>query len=175
MIDSRMKGTLTSLTPRRKIFLLRTSTEALNDWHLRDRILHRIDSDLKSISNLDTNQSELSWWEHNRHLTLAINFNDEDFEFIGGIYFRRRLKSSKISPIYVQEERDCLELLFTFLSYVRRSYCERSNDAERNKMRENMIELASCIKDKIDFTEYEKPLQDRFGRLLAGLETPKCS
>lgn len=41
--------------------------------------------------------------------------------FHKGIYFRRRLKTSRISPILVDDEHDCIELYFTFLSYFWRA------------------------------------------------------
>lgn len=60
----------------------------------------------------------LSWWKHNRHLTLA--FNKEQRRFLGGVFFRRLRKASQISPVYVSSNADCAELLLTFLSYCRR-------------------------------------------------------
>lgn len=61
----------------------------------------------------------LPWWVHNRHLTLAIG---EGGKLLGGIYFRRRERTPRISPVELWREPDLMELLKIFLSYVARFY-----------------------------------------------------
>lgn len=154
---------------RREIFLLRTSMEATDEWLLKNKILAGIRNDLDEIKHMGIKQGELSWWEHNRHLTLAIGDQKANSVFLKGVYFRRRLKSSRISPVSVSNQQDCLELFFTFLSYVRRSCWEKPSDPDRNSFRKEVLALGENIFHRLDHKTFNKELFDRFERLLNGL------
>jgi hypothetical protein len=63
----------------------------------------------------------LPWWRHNRHLTLALSADGKRaVKFLQGIYFRRRLKASRIAPVWL-DEADCGELFLIFLAYAIRA------------------------------------------------------
>lgn len=111
------------LARKRKAIVLciETSIRGLEDWRLRREIsayLRRKRKQLLQSVHGTTRHAELAWWKHNRHLTLAYNYDLN--EYLGGIYFRRSLKASQISPVYVDDHGDCAELLVTFLSYAKR-------------------------------------------------------
>ena len=106
------------LTPSRSegrsVFLIETSEYGLAGWHTRPNVSFPPLRRLYRIA--------MPWWEHNRHLTLAISSTNE---LLGGIYFRRRQKTPRISPVLVPREacQDLQELLATFVSYTAR-VCE---------------------------------------------------
>ena len=130
-------------------------------WSLRELI----DVDLQQkwheykeagVSVLST---ELSWWQHNRHLTLAFKETDEGlFEFKGGVYFRRRHKASRIQPLFLDKEdpEDAAELVLTFLAYVRRAMAEGRTDEGDILLCERACDIArrlarpESVKDRID-------------------------
>lgn len=111
-----------------RILLLRSSPDRLDQWHIRKDLLERkekIFADMEK-ENYETMSGELSWWEHNRHITLFIDTRRESDFFVGGIYYYRRLKASQVSPTQVSTQGDCVELLIAFLSYLVRA-CEQNN------------------------------------------------
>jgi len=104
---------------KRIIYSIKASNAGTDEWLLRKGIVKELGDKEKELSRYnEIINVELPWWEHNRHLTLAYDMGAS--KFLGGIYFRRRLKTSRISPIRVDEQTDCVELFFTFLSYLRR-------------------------------------------------------
>lgn len=104
-----------------KIFIIRASDKSLEEWTLRREIIDHISKEIKGLRGYKVFTAELPWWEHNRHLTLAFDEKESSKRgFKGGIYFRRRLKTSRIAPNFVGRRSDCLEVFNTFLSYARR-------------------------------------------------------
>ena len=104
----------------RRILCIETSTRDLGEWHLRKAIERELEQKRRSAHQIGTTllTGRLAWWKHNRHLTLGYDGNGR--QFTKGIYFRRRLKSTQISPVRVCQPQDCAELFLTFLSYARR-------------------------------------------------------
>jgi len=71
---------------------------------------------------ISVHSASVPWWDHNRHLTVACRIGEGGVvNFLGGIYFRRRLQASQISPVFVTEPHDCICLSRIFLSYVKRA------------------------------------------------------
>ena len=60
---------------------------------------------------------KLSWWQHNRHMTIALDLNREP---ISSIYFSRRQKGSHISPIFLGTE-DTIPIIEIFNQYKDKS------------------------------------------------------
>jgi hypothetical protein len=133
---------LYNATPR-SILLLQASQKATEEWQLR----RLINKDLESLwvdlanNNCPVVRGQLLWWQHNRHMTLAFDVNTGFC--VGGVYFRRRLKVSRIHPIYIggTDREDSAELLLTFLSYVRRAIAE--NPTTNSELRRATQELVS--------------------------------
>lgn len=61
---------------------------------------------------------KISWWRHNRKITIVKNRNDTM-----GIYFKRKLASPLISPVYVEGE-DCKVLEEMFQHYESKALSE---------------------------------------------------
>ncbi|MBX2990228.1 MAG: SIR2 family protein [Bacteroidetes bacterium] len=89
-----------------------------------------INAELKGMEaslKLEVLRTRVPWWRHNRHVTLTINRGQPT----AGLYFQRRLKASRISPVVLTHENDCIELLLIFMSYLLRSFSihyERTED-----------------------------------------------
>jgi|GEM_PF-5229375 len=96
-------------SPERPILLIEASPYALRDWTAQP------DVDLSKEGVLTIG---IPWWVHNRHMTLAICTERDEEE---GIYFRRRERTPRISPVALRGE-DVPELLKIFLSYSARYY-----------------------------------------------------
>lgn len=90
-----------------EVFLIEASTFGVPDWKLRRPV--SLDSHTATIG--------IPWWVHNRHLTLAISRDGRVFR---GIYFRRRQRTPRISPIALVEKADLQQLLKIFLAYSTR-------------------------------------------------------
>jgi hypothetical protein len=104
--------------PGQQIFLIRVSDLGLKEWGAWESIKKRNEKEFRD-RQLSVHEMELPWWRHNRHLTLAASIGDVG-RFHQGIYFRRRLKTSRISPVSLGKA-DCLELFLVFLAYAVRS------------------------------------------------------
>jgi hypothetical protein len=95
----------------RTVLLIEASAFGLTKWQARSFATRR---------NVPAATIGLPWWLHNRHLTVALG---RDHELLGGIYFRRRERTPRISPIDVRSE-SLRELIRMFLAYVARFYEE---------------------------------------------------
>lgn len=136
-----------------RILLLEASTEQLGEWHLRTQIgtdLKESWAWLRKNQGLAITHGYLSWWQHNRHLTLAVDLKSDGC-FAGGIYFRRELKASRIAPVYVADASDCAELLITFMSYVRRA-CRENADVNQS-LKSAASELCRKVKLPPEFRD----------------------
>lgn len=160
----------------RLALLVQTSMRGLDDWVMfKETIRGQLDDQWQCLEKdgVHVLRAQLAWWKHNRHLTLAFNANAG--EFIGGVYFRRRLKSSQVSPVYVRSTQDCAELLFTFLSYTERAVDEWARAAvvdpsgagalkkELVKMVEEVLQVARSVR-------LDGDLADRRGLLVKRLD-----
>jgi len=105
--------------PGQQIFLIRVSDDGLKEWGAWESIKKRNEEEF-SARDLTVHEMELPWWRHNRHLTLAASIGGGVGRFHQGIYFRRRLKTSRISPVSLRVG-DCFELFLVFLAYTVRS------------------------------------------------------
>jgi|GEM_PF-4292085 len=65
------------------------------------------------------NPIRLHWWEHNRHMTLAVRMSSDGkiLKLVEGIYFRRRLNRPLIAPVHVNTLSDLDKLLRIFYRY----------------------------------------------------------
>jgi len=109
-----------------KILLISSSIRELADqWPIGKKLHDEVENQPRA--NLVV--ARLPWWQHNRHLTAVLRAApNEAPEFLGGIYFRRHHKASRIVPVVISSDLensklsdDTFELLMTFLSYVRRT------------------------------------------------------
>jgi hypothetical protein len=57
---------------------------------------------------------KLPWWEHNRHMTVLADINRTPFS---SIYFSRRMRSSNIFPVLLDNIDDTLAVLESFNAY----------------------------------------------------------
>ncbi len=162
LFNNKIINILTSNKRKKKILLLRVSDNALKDWQLREEIENYLEKKEVQLSSVHIVKAGLNWWEHNRHLTLA--FDEEEQCFRGGVFFRRRLKTSRISPVYVFINDDCGEMLCTFLSYVRRLYDDKRNEPNREEINR---EACECAKH----AQFSPGLQFRLEQLIKELES----
>jgi hypothetical protein len=118
---------VTSRSPR-TILLIEADQPPAHEWPLRSKISLDLTATWKSYADRDVRvlSSPLSWWQHNRHMTLAFSEKGRRLICHGGIYFRRRHKASRIQPMLIErnDREDVAELVMTFLSYLRRSFDE---------------------------------------------------
>lgn len=90
-------------------------------------------------------QKTLPWWRHNRHLTLAVTLPEAGpLDFQQGIYFRRRLKTSRIAPVFLQDAADCQELFLVFLAYSLRAL-ELPHDAGQGSVTDPFVTALSRL------------------------------
>jgi len=94
------------------ILLIEASQHALEGWTARKEVQFEPSRVLRI---------GLPWWMHNRHLTLTIGASGEP---LAGVYFRRRERTPRISPIGIEDTRDLDELVVMFCSYMARYYEE---------------------------------------------------
>ncbi len=132
MTSRRVKSLFSRCKEKRCVLCIDTHTPP--EWGLRDEIAKRLAARRRpghkiSIGACTFLFAQLEWWEHNRHLTLGYNANDSSFT--GGIFFRRSLRSTQITPVYVHHPSDCAELFLTFLSYALR-VCQRKEQREES-------------------------------------------
>jgi hypothetical protein len=91
----------------RQVLLIEASSFGVTDWRSRRPVI--LPDNVTKIG--------IPWWVHNRHLTLAMR---ADGTLSGGIYFRRRQRTSRISPVAISAQEDLRELLEMFLAYAAR-------------------------------------------------------
>ena len=124
LVDPEVKKVLLS-KQERSILMIEAEQPGQEEWPLRTRISVDLSETWKAYADQGVNVSSipLSWWQHNRHLTLAFQRKARGrLVCHGGIYFRRRHKASRIQPMFVNptNSEDVAELMLTFLSYLRR-------------------------------------------------------
>lgn len=78
-------------------------------------------STLKSINNGTVEIGLISWWRLNRRMTLLELGCNTDTHQQEGIYFRRRLYSPLVSPIFLNDIEDCEVLYKIFCHYNRKA------------------------------------------------------
>jgi hypothetical protein len=145
-----------------QIFLIRVSDDGLKEWGAWESIKKRNEEEFRD-RKLSVHEMELPWWRHNRHLTLAASIGDGGVgRFHQGIYFRRRLKTSRISPVSLGEG-DCFELFLVFLAYTVRSLSPTSPKF--------LSELISFL-PKVKYIARSGDQLRRFDRLLGELKQP---
>ncbi|MBL8764940.1 MAG: SIR2 family protein [Phycisphaerae bacterium] len=106
----------------RKALLIGASERGLDDWVMYKQAVSTTLAKTRAAmgkANVEVLLSEIPWWQHNRHMTLA--WNDKNRAFVGAIYFRRRLKIAQVSPAYLTDQHDLLECFRIFLSYTIRA------------------------------------------------------
>lgn len=114
-------------TPR-TILLIVASDEGLEDWKAWNTIRRELKERMRSApAGVRVLEMSIPWWQHNRHLSLALRMPSARVNLLGGIYFRRRLKDSRVAPVVVDKEIDKVELLLIFLAYVVRAAEHRWN------------------------------------------------
>jgi len=185
---------ITTATGNRQVLLIETSMRSLEQWKAGIKLREKIEVEWNAIR--PALRAQLAWWKHNRHLTLAYKKkgNNEKGEFLGGIYFRRSMKTSQISPVYVEKQEDCAELLLTFLSYCRRvkedieeemnlkrlpSLVEKGEDQrfkERTSLElkafEELTANACAVAQEAPIPEVDRPKRDMLVIQLLGANPP---
>jgi len=159
----KFRGNTKASDNQKNIFSIRAANYGTEEWSLRKEIVNKLMEKEEKLSGFnEIIHVELPWWEHNRHLTLA--YDKENSQFLGGIYFRRRLKTSRICPIYVNDYRDCIELFFTFLSYLRRvskdtyglNSCENENISKLRSIKSHLMILIDQINRNLNKEEQKR-------------------
>jgi hypothetical protein len=116
----------------RRVFLIDARQPLADEWRLRSKIAGDLSVTWAryAAAGVTVVTLPLSWWQHNRHLTLAISEDGGSIVTHGGIYFRRRHKASRIQPLFVagSDTEDLAELLITFLAYALRALIEHQRD-----------------------------------------------
>lgn len=97
---------------QRTVLLIEASSFSLQAWTARRTV---------DLSQTNTPTIGIPWWVHNRHLTLAIG---GDGSLLSGLYFRRRERTPRVSPIWLDDRLDLRELVKMFFSYAARFYEE---------------------------------------------------
>ena len=95
---------------------------------------------------------------------------------MGGIYFRRRLKKSRIQPLQVDplDTEDVAELILTFLSYVRRAYVEWEQRGGRGVDNRLLAFLDTGCKIG-RAAEHPESVRDRINKVIEHLEKGRDS
>ena len=143
------------------ILLIRA--KSILHWNARRDIDKKINLSRKALAKLSSRKNNsiinstvagLNWFEHNRHMSLAINIEGTNIDeiFKGGIYFERRMKATRISPVYV-EQADCLELFSTFCSYTYRIYSGENSPKDLKLLK---VVLMLCEKLEVIFKDNRK-------------------
>lgn len=141
LADPAVEKLLTGKPWRRRIFVVTADHPKEDEWPLRSYIDDNLANTwirYEADENVHVVLVPLSWWQHNRHMTLAFSVTDDQAVSNGGIYFRRRHKASRIQPLRVdsRDSEDVAELVLTFLAYVRRALEERRRRGEPISERE---------------------------------------
>lgn len=150
---------------KKRIFLVRTSNRDLDTWAIGGAYDVDIERQIQSLEEkqIHTFSTEIPWWRHNRHMTLALHRHEERYLLGNGIYFRRRLKNHRIAPVLVggtdaAGKADCFELVLLFYSYVKRALdWHRTNIANSEegyvsagRSLENFVRNLEIVVDKIE-------------------------
>lgn len=113
----------------RTIRLLLAGEDGFEDWKAWQSIREDL-MPIEGVPGVTVASLALPWWRHNRHLTLALEVSRGRIVLHGGIYFRRRLKDSRIAPVLVTDEHDQMELLLVFAAYCVRAL-EKREESDR--------------------------------------------
>jgi hypothetical protein len=156
-----------ALTNGRQVLLIRVSDVGLDDWGAWPKI-KTDNADEFRARGLLVHEMELPWWRHNRHLTLAATLTDGAVQFHQGIYFRRRLKTSRIRPVSLRPP-DCVELFLVFLAYAVRALPE-----EWENFPSSLLPFADFLSSLLSFAAAVRHLvterdRARFETLVAAL------
>ena len=112
------------------------------EWMLKEPALRRRKASLKRICLIVADRSkeaalrkrfgetlllaELDWWDHNRHMTIALHNGAPR----AGIYFPRRMRSASVAPVWLNED-DSKTLLELFVAYWIRSRQKKDHEEGR--------------------------------------------
>jgi hypothetical protein len=75
----------------------------------------------------NVNIKHINWWKHNRIMTLLRIEENEDCKKQKGIYFRRRMATPLVSPVYLKDT-DCDVLLEIFRKYYQKAQSEEQKN-----------------------------------------------
>ena len=136
---------------KKDIYMITASAEHLEEWNQRTQIIKELNDEIVKLKSIGIKvlKTEISWWQHNRHLTLAYNSNTN--KYYGGIYFRRRLKTSRIVPYYLEDTSDCNELFLTFISHINRIENRSPGDFIKD-----IIDMIELLKNKMSIKQIHK-------------------
>jgi len=98
--------------------MINAALPSVEEWPQKARIKDTLDGWEGENPEVPVRRAFMPWWQHNRHLTLAVA---EDGRFLGSIFFQRPNRTSRVAPVYLSDPEDCAEVLITFLTYVRRA------------------------------------------------------
>lgn len=142
------------LTPN--VFLITSSQDALEQWYIRPKI---------TLPN-NVHTAQIPWWRHNRHLSIAFGKNGK---LKGGIFFRRPLKASRVSPIFLDDDDDGYQLLLTFLAYTSRALKE-VGDEKNITFTGELIQVVPKLVKKKSTANHNSTTKRRIIKLIASLK-----
>lgn len=134
--------------------ILLIQADSISHWEARKDIDNEIEENRNALERpkpgephkrIRSSIAGMPWFDHNRHLTLAIDLNGNKIEevFNGGIFFERRMKGSRISPVFVSRE-DCTALFSIFCNYTRRIYSKSTPVADKS-----LLENAKYLSEQL--------------------------
>jgi len=135
---------------QRHLLMINASLPSEKDWKrkpLIDTSLDEAFAKLRKERGIDVCRAWMPWWQHNRHLSLA--YDERSNTFLGAIFFQRPNKASRISPVFTSDSGDCIEVLVTFLTYVRRT------------LERQVFERTPCVEQETSTAKLEKGFVDR--------------
>lgn len=182
LADKATLGSLTRRSAKGKIYLITASDEGLEQWALWRTIRKELGNTFQTLRDegYEIFEARVPWWRHNRHLTLALTINNRAVSQNTGIYFRRRLKTDVVAPVWFHSsdryDPQWSDALTIFAGYVKRA-CSRARVKERNNDQHLAKALARAVVERLDLLDLRdvshEPLRKLRGELTDNPGTDK--
>lgn len=95
------------------------------------------------FSFCDFHYSNLNWWEHNRHFTIALDAGRP----LSCIYFSRRLRSQNVTPLYLGS-KDAQKVLGIFCMYLEKTKNNNVRIVDYSKINDAKLYINGLFKSK---------------------------
>jgi hypothetical protein len=114
---------------------------------------HEIFREIKKIKGLHLDKKDikvsrsnsiyfLPWWLHNQHMSIFIKrLNDGSWRITNSIYFTRRLRSSNINPVLLENLEDNNSIHESFSAYMIEAEKANFNIISRTRVLKRIAEL----------------------------------
>ncbi len=166
--------------PEPRVLLITAGDDGLSDWAAWSGIRSGIDAARARLSGVEVLELSIPWWRHNRHLTLGVRIGGRRTRsplLEGSLYFRRRLKDSRISPVSVDDSSDLCELLLIFLSYTlrairQRTQCDRELDSQGQRFLSALREITAAVETGVGDGLLSEEQETRWRLVLEQLNDP---